>query len=524
MHARSSFAVLALAVCLVGSQADAQGETSGGQLKLPENVLKEGSASADSGSVPVQSGVTGYELPTTMSDGPTYDSGAGGSYSGGGSVYSPSLGGHLRARYNTQSYGQPAGNLDLGTMFMQSDGYRSIFFDGQVTMNDESHIGFNVGVGARTISETELGFDAISGLSVWADGTSTQNENFFPQVGVSYELLTDLWDLRGNASFVVEDQTALGPAKPLGTLGYNGFNIVQASITGRDNAMHLTELELARRLFDRELWGFGGAYGLYGADSVETAGYKFGLRGYATPDVALQIAVTDDDLFKTNTIFSITWFIGRTRTNTPFHCNLQDRLREPVQRNDYVAVYQDSVTGGGALTFDLDGDGTTQDIRVVHFDAGAAAGGDGSFENPFNDLDDANAASQEFDVLLVHSGGTFTNDNLVMMDGQRLLFEGTFESNVLNHTVNTDQFGTLSLPETSSGSQALATSVVNNAAGAAVTLADQNEVAGGTFTGGANAIVAGGSGAGDPNLHDLSISGTTGDGIVLTPFERVVGN
>ncbi len=35
--------------------------------------------------------------------------------------------------------------------------------------------------------------------------------------------------------------------------------------------------------------------------------------------------------------FSITWFVGRTRSDYHPACGLPDRFREPVLRNDYVA-------------------------------------------------------------------------------------------------------------------------------------------------------------------------------------------
>ncbi len=523
MLARCSLASCALALCLLCSHAVAQDQSpSGGKLTLPDNLFDEagtppagttGSVTSGGQSSVLQSGVTGMEASPQQWD----SSGSSASYSGAGSSYSPSLGSHLRATYNTQGYGQPAGNLDLGSMFMHMDGDRAWFLDGQVTMNDESHVGFNVGLGVRALVAPQFPLlgeeEKIFGLSLWADGTSTQNENFFPQLGLSYELLGDKWDLRANASFVMGDKVQIGPARPVGKVDFLGNNIVQSSISGRDNAMDITELELARRVGNREMWGFAGGYGLYGADGIDTAGFKLGVRGYALPDLALQLAVTDDDLFQTNTVFSVTWFIGRTRTNTPVYCDLRDRFREPVRRNDYIAVYQDTIKGGGALTND------GENIRFVHVDSNAGGGGDGSFENPLNSLNNVNANSQADDVVLVHANTTYTEQGAVLRDGQRMLGEGAD----MTFSVATDQFGPVIIPETSAGARSGLAPIVNNTAATAVTLADANEVANFTLNGGASAIVAGALGAGNPNLHDMAISNTTGDGIVLTPFERVDG-
>ncbi|WP_146590605.1 beta strand repeat-containing protein [Posidoniimonas polymericola] len=505
----------------------AQEGSSDGKLKLPVDLFGTGDTGSNSSvsstastTTTTRSGVTGAELPAAA----PYP-GSSASYSGGGMSYSQSLGTHLRAAYNTQSYGQAAGNLDLGTMLMHQDGDRALFLDGQITLNDETGPGFNLGVGARALVDTEFPMlgesQKILGVSLWADGSSTINDNFFPQIGLSGELLGDQWDFRANASFVLEDQTAFGDTVVgNGGVTYIGNALSAASLTGRDNAMHLTELEAARRIANREFWAFAGGYGLYGQDGVDTAGYSLGIRGYATPDLALQLKVTDDDLFATNTVFSITWFIGRTRTDTPFRCDLTDRLREPVRRNDYVAVYNDTISGAAEpLTFDLDGDGTTQEIRVVHVDSSAAAGGDGTFENPLQSLDDINANSQEFDIVLVHANSAFTNQTAVLQGNQRLLGEG----NDIAFTTSTDQFGTLTLPETFDGASSATAPIITNTTADGVILAADNEVANLTITGAPTAIDGLTNGSGGANLHDLAINGngTTTVGISLSPIETL---
>lgn len=517
MLARCGLAVLvSVVVCLYAPSLSAQENGAGaGQLQLPEDLFENGA----SGGADLQQPPMAEPLGAPSQ----WDSAGGGpvSYSGAGSTFSPSLGGHLRARYNTQSYGQVAGNLDLGTMFRHDAGDTSWFLDGQVTLNDESQVGYNLGVGFRTIASPEMMLlgerEKLVGLSLWSDGSSTINDNFFPQIGVSFELLGDNLDLRGNAYYVVEDLTATGDPQPTGGSGFFGNSLVQSSLTGIDHALHVTELEAAHRIADRELWGFAGVYGLWGEGDVDSAGYKLGFRGYATPDLGLQIAVTDDDLFKTNTVFSVVWFMGRTRTNTPLYGNIRDRMREPVIRNDYVAILQDSIAGGGALTDDLDGDGESEEIRFVHVDSAAPAGGDGSFENPLNSLDDVNSNSMTNDVVLVHAESTFSGEGAVLQDGQRFLGEG----DDVTFLVQTDQFGALTIPETAPGARSAAAPVITNTTETAVTLADGNEVANFNIDGGASAIVAGGMGAGNPNLHDLDIANTTGDAIVLTPFERM---
>ena len=168
------------------------------------------------------------------------------------------------------------------------------------------------------------------------------------------------------------------------------------------------------------------------------------MRGYAYPDLLLQFAVSNDDVFNTNATFSLQWFVGRTRTNFEPCGGIADRLREPVMRNDYVALGQSTRTGGIALT---NPDGSA--LRIVHVDSSAAAGGNGTFENPYNEIDQANGAgSQAGDIVFAHSESVF-GTSIILKDNQRFLGEG----NNLDFTVATQQEGTIVIPESSPGAR-----------------------------------------------------------------------
>jgi hypothetical protein len=440
------------------------------------------------------------------------------SYGGGGSFYSQQLGAHLRVRYNTESYGQNEGNLNIGSMKLFDMGDSAAFIDGQVTLNDTDGMGYNIGGGYRWLATPR--FSAIDpepmrlmGISLWADGQNTDDQNFFPQIGVSLEALGETTDIRGNLYVPLGDRVQEGDTVSLGTIGFIGNSLSQQTLTDVDNALTVAEIELARRLGDREAWAFVGGYTLAG-DDFDTGGVKVGVRGYALPDLFLQFAVTNDDLFDTNAVFSLGWFIGRTRTNHVATGTLADRLREPVLRNDYVAVYRSQRTGGQALT-DVAGD----ELRIVHVNSNAVGStNEGTFENPYTTLgvlDDANE-SQPGDVILVHSGSTYTDDSATLQANQRLLGEG----NNIAHTVNTSQLGVFTLPETTAGAGAGAVPVIaQTGAGTSITLADANEVNNFSITGGTIGI-DGTNSAGDPTLRNLDISNTTGDGISLLSFAR----
>lgn len=441
--------------------------------------------------------------------------------SGGGDFFSQDLGTLLRLRYNTESYGQDRrGNFDIGTMQVQSFEDAIAFFDGQVTLNDVNGVGYNLGVGFRWLhwSPFPIEPERITGFSFWTDGTSTESGNFFPQVGLSFESLGDRWDLRINGYIPVGEKSQLGSFTPTGNISYNENFLVEQTIADRNTSFYVAEAEIAARLMaDRDAWAFAGPYTLVN-DDEDTAGYRAGFRGYAYPDLLLQIAVSNDDIFKTNAAFQATWFVGRTRNNFQPACGLPDRMREPVMRNDYVALRRTTELGGNPLT-GTDG----EPIRIVHVNSAAADGGNGTFEHPLNNVGNVEANSIDNDIVMLWSQSIFLNQNtLNLQDNQRLLGEGNGEF----FTVTTQERGTVVLPETSPGARDLARAVIRGTTGAgAVRLADTNEVANFDIDGtgslaGAEGIFSPGTGAGNPNIHDLDISNVSGAGIQFTPLTR----
>lgn len=436
--------------------------------------------------------------------------------SGNVNFFSQDLGTMLRLRYNTESYGQDGqGNFDVGSMQVFTMEDSAAILDGQVTMNENDGVGFNIGAGYRWMNFPPYSMSSgrVDGVSVWADGMQTRAGNFFPQIGVSYESLGESWDLRSNFYIPLGPKTKVGDFKPTGEIGFQGNSISQLTQAIVDSSFTVGELEVARRLgAGRDAWAFAGPYFLTNDDD-DSAGYRVGVRGYAFPDLLVQFAVSDDEIFSTWATFQVQWFVGRTRSNFQSTCGVPDRMREPIMRNDYVALRKSIATGGKALT---DADGNA--LRIVHFDSDAAAGGNGTFEHPYNALDEGNGTgSQEGDILFAHSTSTF-DTGITLKNNQRFLGEG----NSFEHKVVTQQEGTISIPESSPGARALARPTINVAANSdAIALADSNEVSNFDMNGqnlaGTTAIVGFGvDGAGNANLNHLAISNVTDDAIVIT--------
>src|SRR4029078_3490245 len=142
----------------------------------------------------------------------------------------------------------------------------------------------------------------------------------------------------------------VGAFRATNQIGFNGNSISNITKATVDKPFYSAEVEIARRLgAQRDAWGFAGPYFVAHEDE-KNGGFRAGLRGYAYPDLLLQFAISDDDVFKTNATFSIVWFVGRTRKNFQPACGTPARFREPVMRNDYVVLSHTNRFGGIALT------------------------------------------------------------------------------------------------------------------------------------------------------------------------------
>lgn len=454
-----------------------------------------------------------------------------------GSFFSRDLGTALRFNYHTQGYGTQDGVFSLGGMKVFNMEGATAFLDGQGTLSDDFGGGFNLGVGYRQLASLGTSFDPerIMGVGFWTDGQSSANDNFFTQLGFSLESLGETYDLRLNGHFPLErEKSGDGTLVDSGTQFYVGNNLFGASETfGVDTALDVLDGELAVRVADLEAWAFAGAYYLGGGDD-DTGGYRVGVRGYAVPDLAVSFAVTEDDIYDANFLFGITWFIGRTHKGNAPCGTLLDRFREPVLRNDFIAMTsrQETRASGNALTIA----GTTDPIRIVHVDSGAAAGGDGTFENPFDQISDAdvNLAGNEDnslvgDIILVHGGSTFmgAEGQIALQENQRLLGEGRDQDmNLVTHFVQTN-IGDVALPETAMDAQMMDRPSIDGmgTVGSIITLADGSAVDNFTIQNAETAISANGVAVptGDTianvvidnsSIAGVSLTGVTGSAVL----------
>jgi hypothetical protein len=432
----------------------------------------------------------------------------------------------LRIWHRTRGYGEETGETAFGTHWATPTAGGLAFIDGQMRVgNADTDLSINLGGGLRWRSDDYFtGSPRILGFSFWYDGEDTQLDNYFNQLGVSFERLGEMVDLRFNANFPLEDVKTGDDVTFTGATAFVGNNLGRGTLVDADASLRVIDFEIAPRLFNLNAWFYAGGYQMDG-EGVSEFGEKGGVRGYITNDLALDVGVTDDQQFGTNTVVQIIWTPGRTSaTLSSWSHNIDDRMREQVYRNSYVAVSQTQIAGATTLT-----DAVGDEIRIVHVDSTAAPGGDGTFENPLNSISSVNANSQVGDIILVHSGSTFNAQNVTLKDAQRFLGEGNNET----HLIVTTELGETEIPETAPGAGALAKPTITNSIGpAAVILAGGNdevdglarmEVSNFQITGGMRGVYSP-TGVGAVSVNRMMIANTTGDGIELTPLVETLAN
>ena len=119
-------------------------------------------------------------------------------------------------------------------------------------------------------------------------------------------------------------------------------------------------------------------------------------------------------------------------------------------------------------------------VYFDHADSNAAAGGNGTFEHPFNNLADLQTGSNPGDILYVHANSVFDgainplNQGFTLQDNQRFLGENGGLPHSVNYAVRPGRDAGLNVGG--------ATPIIDNSNGNSITLANNNEVSGFNIT------------------------------------------
>ncbi|GIW80129.1 MAG: hypothetical protein KatS3mg105_1936 [Gemmatales bacterium] len=356
-------------------------------------------------------------------------------------------------------------SFDAFVPWPDGDGTSIIFSDLRLLLSDTSNVGANLGGGFRMLNPAG---SAIYGANLYYDNRDTGNFTY-SQISGGLEYL------RENVDFLFHFYVPVGQDRKefVSFVPCNGQFVNRHIVLTR-----VIPFEIAMNSFDFEVGGI-----LPFADGVDPRGYvgyyylasdsgdANGIRGrielMPIPNLAMNLQVTHDTVFDTTISFNVAVYSGSLRQMFRGRRTLRERLNQPVQRQQNIIVDRQFDTRGEVALSPTTG----QPILVTHFNSAAAPGGDGSVNRPFNMLPNGTVSG---DILFAHANSVFTNQFIVLQDGQRFLGEGTLHTFV-------SQFGTCTLPRATNGT--VSPMIVDAPPIAAVTLANNTEVAGFTFSG-----------------------------------------
>jgi len=318
--------------------------------------------------------------------------------------------------------------------------------------------GFFTNVGIERVMTIEQAKTDVS-LGFWYDGDFDELEGYghsFNQVGPTFKLKTRNWQFWVNGYIPVgEHSNLIGlPGSPFFQnfiLERNGYDV---AYKGFDATVQLPLPNLAMLQTSIDLGGYYYAHDAGVTDNF--GGFRARLNATTLSGLGLSLELTQDSIFGTTLVGQVSAQLGANDNYDP----LGDDLA-PTRRNDHI------VRRNQEAIFLIDPD-TNLPYRILHVNNTRGIGGDGTFENPFSSLEEAEGASIADDVVFVHQGDGTTNNldtGIVLKDRQFLLGDG------IVHTIPSTR-GPFRFALTENGGQP----AITNQVGPAVTLANTNTV------------------------------------------------
>lgn len=256
--------------------------------------------------------------------------------------------------------------------------------DARINVSERGLPFTNVGLVRRTHFRP---LEADFGIGVYHDMDADEYEDFghtFQQVGISANMWTPHFDVNFNGYVPVGDTDAVQ-----GTADECFFENYIALQHGLDSALTGFEFDFGMR---PDWWAaktgqFNAGVYAYQSDVVDAfAGFRGGFSFQPKAGVRLGVQLTSDDQFDTSGLFQVEFIRGRSRG-----LSSSGRDLDPMRRNAHIVrAHQDPILATNPVTNEL--------YRVVHVDNSAPDGGDGTFENPFNELSDADGTLPPFIV------------------------------------------------------------------------------------------------------------------------------
>jgi len=346
--------------------------------------------------------------------------------------------------------------------------------------NTNNGWGGNFGGGARLYMPR---LDRILGFNAYYDYDNTSGA-LFREVGFGVESLGALYDVRANAYLPTGSTSQqLSLTNVDGTQRFAGHLLLVDQQKIIANALHGFDAEIGvpvpGKFWQRhDVRVFGGGYWFEGQNVDSFGGWKIRAQGNVTPNISMNLAISNDRQFDTNVVFGATWAFGGFKQQSGERKTQYDRMTTPVIRQYNMVVGQTTEFNRGVAVVNP----TSGNPYIFeHVDSNATGTiFDGTVEHPFTNLADAQAVTNK-DIVFVHANSTFSGVTVALQENVRVLGEAS----TVEHTVDTFN-GPLLLPHPTTGTAVRP--IFTNAPGAGVILASNSEFSGFQI---GNAAVAG---------------------------------
>lgn len=288
-----------------------------------------------------------------------------------------------------------------------------LYGDARLMGDDGDNREWNLGLGYRDLTG---GGQSVMGVHGWLDRRRSERGSVFHQVAGGVEYLSQGLDIRLNGYIPFNEKETY-------TIDSGGVDDPYLADTGIfydadgqlvEKPLHGMDLELSIPVsfLEDKIESFrvsAGGFIFDDSDAETLRGARLRARADITPDLSLGARFETDNQRGSQGFAEITVRFPFGSKASQKTLGLRGRLDESPERDiDVVAASQIAVepTRGNPVLNASSG----QAQRVFHVDNTAAPGGDGSLDNPFNTLADANAAANRAgDVIYINRGdGTTT--------------------------------------------------------------------------------------------------------------------
>ncbi|MEZ5941216.1 MAG: inverse autotransporter beta domain-containing protein [Planctomycetaceae bacterium] len=276
---------------------------------------------------------------------------------------------------------------------------QALVVDGQVWVTDGRNVGGNIGLNQRWYLPE---YDSIIGLNSFFTLDHTQNDNFMRQFSFGAELVTPIVRFDGNFYLPVgDDPQTYGPPIMTTNCMQQGHGFVFIDMLRAEQQMIGGDVEAGFSIPGLEWISlYGGAY-WWDADLGESIRGASGRLEFDLNSVLVGASVYNDNHFGTSVNANATLLIGAGPIAvTPRLKDTYSRMFDRTRRRTRIGVQETLVT----VTEDAINPNTGLPYNVLVLDNTAAPGGDGTFENPFDNLSDA--SNMPADVIFIRRGTT----------------------------------------------------------------------------------------------------------------------